>query len=111
MANCLRLCTGTLYCVAPWLWRGYFRHMQLPFLRAPGINNYESQSWESCIDILGRNAFAIYILQRLPMLLLANYGLNLRPAFFIPLSILIIIPLAEAFTRLTDRIDRQLFHV
>lgn len=60
---------------------------------------------------LGRNAFAIYILQRLPMLLLANYGLNLRPAFFIPLSILIIIPLAEAFTRFTDRIDRQLFHV
>ena len=60
---------------------------------------------------LGRNAFPIYILQRLPMLLLARYDINLHPAFFIPLTILLVLPFSEVFRRLTVMMDRHWLHV
>ena len=59
---------------------------------------------------LGENAFAIYILQRLPMIILSYYGVNQSPAIFIPTSIIITLLLAGTFTLLTNRLDRQLFH-
>lgn len=62
------------------------------------------------LSFLGRNAFTIYILQRLPMLVFTHFGLNTRPALFIPLSIVTALLLAEGFTRLYRRIDAKLFH-
>ena len=62
------------------------------------------------LTFLGRNAFSIYILQRLPMLVFSHFGLNLYPELFIPLSIVTVLLLSEAFTRLTDIIDRRFFY-
>lgn len=59
---------------------------------------------------LGQNAFAIYILQRLPMIILSYYGVNQSPAIFILASIIITFLLAGVFTILTNRLDRQIFH-
>ena len=60
---------------------------------------------------LGKNAFSIYILQRLPMLVLSHFGVNLQPSIFIPVSIVVTLPLAQGFTSLTTRIDQKVFNV
>lgn len=56
------------------------------------------------LNWLGKHAFAIYILQRLPMLLMAHYGVHLHPGVFIPAAIILTFLLAEGFNRLTDKI-------
>lgn len=60
---------------------------------------------------LGKNAFPIYILQRLPMLVLSHFGFNLQPGIFIPVSIIVTLLLAWGFTSLTTRIDQKVFNV
>ena len=57
------------------------------------------------LNWLGKHAFAIYILQRLPMLLMAHYGVHLHPGVFIPAAIILTFLLAEGFNRLTDKIS------
>ena len=59
---------------------------------------------------LGLNAFAIYILQRLPMNILSGFGLNQKIAIFVPSAIIITFLLAEGFTRTTRLINRKLFY-
>lgn len=58
---------------------------------------------------LGVHSFSIYILQRLPMIVLAHFGWNDEPLLFSVLSIAVILPLAAGFTRLLNAVDRQLF--
>lgn len=60
---------------------------------------------------LGKNAFSIYILQRLPMLVLSYFGINHHPGIFIPVSIVVTLLLAWGFTSLTTRIDQKVFNV
>ena len=60
---------------------------------------------------LGKNAFFIYILQRLPMLVLSYFGINHHPGLFIPVSIVVTLLLAWGFTSLTTRIDQKVFNV
>ena len=58
---------------------------------------------------LGVNAFAIYILQRLPMNVLSHLGVNRQIAVFVPVAIILTLLLAEGFTRATGILDRKLF--
>ena len=60
---------------------------------------------------LGKRAFAIYILQRLPMIILSRYDLYQIPALYIPVVILTTLLLAEGFTHFTDQLDSRLLHV
>lgn len=56
---------------------------------------------------LGRNCFALYILQRLPMMLLSHVGLNTSsPYLFVALSIASALLLAWAFTAFLHRFDK-----
>lgn len=58
---------------------------------------------------LGKNAFSIYILQRLSMIVATEYGINQQPLLFmlivIPSSLLI----AFGFTSFTRQVDKKLF--
>ena len=58
---------------------------------------------------LGVNAFAIYILQRLPMNILSHLGVNREIAVFVPVVIILTLLLAEGFTRTTGLFDKKLF--
>ncbi len=58
---------------------------------------------------LGLNAFAIYILQRLPMIVLSHFGLERFPLYFTILIFAITLLTAGGFTKLTGMIDRKLF--
>lgn len=59
---------------------------------------------------LGINAFSIYILQRIPMILASEYGFNVKPVLFMAISISTSILLAWGFTKITDRVDQKLFY-
>ena len=58
---------------------------------------------------LGRNAFYIYILQRIPMIIFANFNLNNNVALFVILVSAVTLVLAEIFSILTKRMDAILF--
>ena len=58
---------------------------------------------------LGVNAFAIYILQRLPMNILAFAGVNKHVLLFSICSFALLLPLAWGFTWMNGRIDQKLF--
>lgn len=58
---------------------------------------------------LGNHCFSIYILQRLPMIVLSRSTLVNHPVFFTALSMVFAILLAWAFTGMTDRIDKRIF--
>lgn len=58
---------------------------------------------------LGTNAFAIYMLQRLPMIIATELGINKFPLLFMAVVIPITLLIAAGFTALTNRIDRKLF--
>ena len=58
---------------------------------------------------LGENSFAIYILQRLPMILLQHLGLARYNLLFAALSIALTLPLAWGFNKLYALVDRRLF--
>lgn len=63
----------------------------------------------SALRWLGRNCFYIYILQRLPMILLSYLGLNHNPRIFIICAFVFTALIAECFSRLTRRLDNVLF--
>lgn len=48
---------------------------------------------------LGKNAFTIYIIQRLPMIVFTSLGLSSRPALFVVLSLVTTLLLAEGLSR------------
>lgn len=58
---------------------------------------------------LGANAFAIYILQRIPMILLAYFGLNQNPYLFAALTMAAIFPMSAGFTKLLSKVDDGIF--
>lgn len=58
---------------------------------------------------LGVNAFAIYMLQRLPMIVTTEYGLNEVPLVFMIIVIPSTLLIAWLFTTLTGKIDSRLF--
>lgn len=57
----------------------------------------------------GRNVFTIYMLQRLPMLVLSHCGISSKPGLFIILSCFLTFILAESFSRLFKIVDIRLF--
>lgn len=61
------------------------------------------------LDWAGQNAFTIYIIQRLPMLVFSFYGLNASPALFILAVLPVTFLMAESLTRLYAKIDMKLF--
>jgi len=58
---------------------------------------------------LGVNSFSIYILQRIPMILLKHWGIHENPYLFAGLVIATVLPLSAGFTWLLGKIDRRLF--
>lgn len=57
------------------------------------------------LDWMGRNAFTIYIIQRLPMIVLASLGLNEHIVLFVLASMVLTAFLAEGLSRLYSSID------
>ncbi|MBQ4604058.1 MAG: acyltransferase [Clostridia bacterium] len=53
----------------------------------------------------GKRVFGIYILQRIPMILLQHFGMNGSPLLFAAVSFAVTIVLAEIFERCTDKLD------
>lgn len=53
----------------------------------------------------GKRVFGIYILQRIPMIILQHFGMNESPFLFAAVSFAITIVLAEIFERCTDKLD------
>ena len=58
---------------------------------------------------LGRHCFSIYMLQRLPMIVLDKISLVHQPVAFTAITLTCALLLAWAFTGITDRIDKRLF--
>ncbi len=58
---------------------------------------------------LGKHAFSIYILQRLPMILLRHWGLSGNILLFSALSLVATLLLAAGFQKLTDFVDKKCF--
>ncbi len=56
----------------------------------------------------GKRVFGIYILQRIPMIILQHFGMNDSPLLFAAVSFAITIVLAEIFERSTDKLDKSL---
>ncbi len=63
------------------------------------------------LNWLGNNAFAIYILQRLPMNVLSWYGVNNNIAFFSVISVVLVLFIAAFFTRILGIIDAYCFSI
>lgn len=53
----------------------------------------------------GKRVFGIYILQRIPMMVLSHFGANENPVLFTAASLAITIVLAEVFERAMDKLD------
>ena len=58
---------------------------------------------------LGKHCFSIYILQRLPMIVLDRTSLGNQPIVFTAITLVCALLLAWAFTAMTDRIDKRVF--
>ncbi|MBQ8228318.1 MAG: transcriptional regulator [Clostridia bacterium] len=60
------------------------------------------------LTLMGNHVFSIYILQRIPMMILANLGLNKDVYVFLLLSFLATISLALIFDKLMVPVDKKL---
>ncbi|MBE6821397.1 MAG: acyltransferase [Ruminococcaceae bacterium] len=56
----------------------------------------------------GKRVFGIYILQRIPMMILYHYGAQKNPFLFAAVSFAATIVMAEIFERATDKLDNAL---
>lgn len=61
------------------------------------------------LNWLGINAFSIYILQRISMILASEAGINNRPLLFMAIVIPATLLIAAVFTAITTKIDKKLF--
>ena len=61
------------------------------------------------LNWLGINAFAIYILQRIPMIIASEYGLHFNPVLFFAVVMPSTLIIASLFTTLTTKLDKRLF--
>ena len=53
----------------------------------------------------GKRVFGVYILQRIPMIVLSHFGAESKPVLFTAACIAITIVIAEVFERLMGRLD------
>lgn len=60
------------------------------------------------LTFLGSHVFGIYILQRIPMLILQHLGFNQNPYMFLILSFIITVPMTLVFDLLMKKIDKKL---
>lgn len=58
------------------------------------------------LSFCGKNLFSIFILQRIPMLVLSYFGINEYPALFIAASILLTFLIAVPFTVVIGRLNK-----
>ncbi len=61
------------------------------------------------LEFLGKNLFAIYILQRLPMIIFDRLGLNENPYIFVILSFAATLIIAVPFNMLISKLDKLIF--
>lgn len=61
------------------------------------------------LNWLGINAFAIYILQRIPMIIASEYGVHLNPVLFFAIVMPSTLIIASLFTSAMARLDKTLF--
>lgn len=61
----------------------------------------------TALQWLGINAFGIYILQRIPMIIATELGINENPVFFMTLVSVIALIMASLFKQFTDKLDSQ----
>ena len=73
------------------------------------VGSMKVQIGNPILKWLGINAFAIYILQRLPMNILSDLGVHRQLAVYVPLVFLLTFLLAWGFTLTTRAIDCKLF--
>ena len=59
----------------------------------------------SVLRWFGNHVFSVYILQRIPMIILTYFGMNGNPFLFSAACFAITIVIAELFDRMTDRLD------
>lgn len=55
---------------------------------------------------VGRHTFEIYILQRIPMMLLKHFGLDVRPHLFVMLSVVLVLAMAYLFGKVTGKVTQ-----
>ncbi len=60
------------------------------------------------LNWLGRNALALYLLQRIPMMVLSHWGINENHFVFIILTLIITLPLSELFTKGTRFLNNRI---
>lgn len=56
----------------------------------------------------GKHVFGVYILQRIPMIVLHHYGISEDPVFFTAITIIVTVIIAALFDRFTDWLDVKL---
>ena len=61
------------------------------------------------LEFFGKNLFAIYILQRIPMMIFDRLGLNENPYIFVILSFVATIVIAIPFNKLVSKLDGVIF--
>lgn len=61
------------------------------------------------LEFCGKNLFSIFILQRIPMLVLAHFGITEYPVLFVAASILLTFLIAVPFTAAIGRLDKIVF--
>lgn len=57
----------------------------------------------------GRHLFSIYILQRLPMLVMLHFGWDQYPYLFVLVSFAVTVPMSVAFDLLLEKADALIF--
>lgn len=63
----------------------------------------------SILEYLGKHLFSIYILQRLPMILLLHLGINKHPILFIVISMAVTLAISYPFDLLIKKLDKMIF--
>ncbi len=63
----------------------------------------------SVFDWFGRHIFSFFILQRIPMILLKNFGYAKNTMFFIIIAFISTVLLATIFDEATDKLDKVIF--
>lgn len=63
----------------------------------------------SVLTFLGNHVFSIYILQRIPMMVLSRLGFAAKPLQFLALSFACTVVIALLFDKITGKLDPYLF--
>lgn len=90
--------------------RGIFVPLSLVFAILIVLASMRISVNNAALRWLGSRVFGIYILQRLPMMVLSKFGLNSKPIIFTLVCFAITLVLAEIFERSTAKLD-ELLHI